>query len=396
MRKLLSLLLCLSLILSSQPIMAETSPSSVQVTNNQEFTHLSDEDLLTYTENLVYEELDATFGDDDYIIEDISTSYVSKEYLEELAYNSKSNIFYGYSLAELDEQFQGQRYVFTLGDNGETVVKAFEAFDDSYIYQKALKDVAIGSGVILVNVTASVLTGGTATPVGLIFATSAKTATLYASKGALVGSLSAGILEGIKTGDMEEALKAATTGGSEAFKWSSIGGALVGGYNGMNEVNTSIARNLGGFSDGKSIEYVKGKVEIPKGIKGYRLAELKALNKFGGFKEIAYKNGKKVAYNTSGSTRPDVVRTVGKVIEAVEVKHYNLNNSANVDKLYKVLEQQVKARVKHLPAGSKQRIVLDVTDLGVPKSVAKAVKKEIIKRLQEIYPNIPVDIVGAI
>jgi hypothetical protein len=94
------------------------------------FTGLDDPNLLQYVEDSVYADLVDEFASEDYIIENVAATYVSKEYLEELSYNSQSNIFFGYTLAELDAQFQGTRYVFTLDDNGQTVVQAFEAYDD--------------------------------------------------------------------------------------------------------------------------------------------------------------------------------------------------------------------------------------------------------------------------
>ena len=44
-----------------------------------------------------------------------------KEYLDELAFNSQENVYFGYTLSELNAQFQGEKYIFTLGENNETV-----------------------------------------------------------------------------------------------------------------------------------------------------------------------------------------------------------------------------------------------------------------------------------
>ena len=77
--------------------------------------------LLQYVQDNIYADLSSRFATDDYVIESIISSYVSKEYLEELEYNSRKNIYFGYTLEELDKQFDGQRYVFTLGDDGTTV-----------------------------------------------------------------------------------------------------------------------------------------------------------------------------------------------------------------------------------------------------------------------------------
>ena len=191
------------------------------------FTGLDDPNLLQYVEDTVYADLVDEFASEDYIIENVAATYVSKEYLEELSYNSQSNIFFGYTLAELDKQFQGTRYVFTLDDNGQTVVQAFEAYDDTY--ERALKNVAIGTGVILVCVTVSVATAGTAPAVSVIFSASAKSAEVAALSSGVIGSVTAGIIEGYRTEDFDSALKAAALGGSEGVKWGAITGTVTGG-----------------------------------------------------------------------------------------------------------------------------------------------------------------------
>ena len=93
-----------------------------------------------------------------------------------------------------------------------------------------LKNVAIGTGVILVCVTVSVVSAGAGAPaVSMIFAASAKTGTVMALSSGGFGAISAGIVRGIQTGDFEEAVEAAAMAGSEGFKWGAISGAAVGG-----------------------------------------------------------------------------------------------------------------------------------------------------------------------
>lgn len=191
-----------------------------------EYNSLNDPALLTYIEDSVYAELVNNL-DSNYFVQNISAVYVSKEYLAEVSYNSKSNIFFGYTLAELDDQFQGTRYVFTLSDEGETTVEPFEEYDDTY--EQVLKNVAIGSGVILICVTVSVISGGTAPAISMIFAASAKTGTIMALSSGGMGGLAAGIVTGVQTKDFDEAIKAAALAGSEGFKWGAISGAISGG-----------------------------------------------------------------------------------------------------------------------------------------------------------------------
>ena len=206
----------------------ETESATIAEDAMPEFTGLDDSTLLTYMEDTVYSELVASLNSDEYFVENVSAVYISKEYLEELNYNSQENIFFGYTLSEVDACFQGTRYVFTLGENGQTVVQPFEAYDDTY--EQVLKNVAIGSGVILLCVTVSVVTAGAGAPaVSMIFAASAKTGLTMGLSSGTFGAIGAGIVTGIQTGDFDEAMKAAALAGSEGFKWGVISGTITGG-----------------------------------------------------------------------------------------------------------------------------------------------------------------------
>ncbi len=197
----------------------ESSTSTLTAPKQEDipiFNNLNDSHLLQYVEDTVYTGLVDEFSSEDYIIENVSAIYYSKEYLEETAYNSKANIFFGYTLAELDEQFQGERYVFTLNDNGETTVQRFEDYDDTY--DRVIKNVAVGTGVILVCVTVSVVSAGVGAPtVSMIFAASAKTGTAFALSSAGFSGIFAGTITGIQTKDFDQAIKTAALTGSERF-----------------------------------------------------------------------------------------------------------------------------------------------------------------------------------
>lgn len=193
------------------------------------FNSLDDMKLLEYVKDTVYTELITKLDSDDYFVENVETIYISKEYLEELSYNSELNVFFGYTIAELEEQFQGSSYVFTLGENGQTVVKSLEEHqDDTYI--QAIKNVAVGSGVILVCVTVAAGSGLLGFPaVSMIFATSAVSATKFGLYSGAISGVAAGMVAGYETHDFEDALKEGTLAASEEFKWSAIMGALTGG-----------------------------------------------------------------------------------------------------------------------------------------------------------------------
>ncbi len=361
--------------------------SDADYISNMNFSSLKDPKLLQYVEDNVYSTLSNEFSSEDFIIDNVSTVYISKEYIEELEYNSRANVFFGYTLAELDEQFQGTKYIFTLGDNGQTVVEPFEEYD--YTYEKALKNIAIGTGVILVCVTVSVVTGGAGlAPVSMVFAASAKTATTFALSSGIIGSVSAAAIEGFQTKDFDAVLKAGVSSGSEAFKWGAISGALVGGASELTAIHRATKAVEG------ATEYTKGAVDIADDLPQWRQAELRALNENGGFEQLSYLNGKQVEFGTPGATRPDVITNMVDHIEAIEVKYYNLESPSSLSTLYSEIEREVSARVVNLPAGSTQKVILDVTGRGFSETTCNVVKQQIWDRLANIYPNIPIEIVG--
>ncbi|MCM1537315.1 MAG: HNH/ENDO VII family nuclease [bacterium] len=192
------------------------------------FESLNDEDLMRYMEDDLYLGIVGALDSDEYVVEEIRTVYVSQEYIDELAYNSQANIYFGYTLEELDAAFEGTRYVFTLGEEGDTIVTEFEEYDD--IYERVLRNVAVGTGVILVCVTVSVVSAGLGAPaVSMIFAMAAESGTTLALSSGSMSAIAAGITTGIQTHDMNEALRAAALAGSEGFKWGAITGSISGG-----------------------------------------------------------------------------------------------------------------------------------------------------------------------
>lgn len=203
--------------------------TTVWVDDIPDYNMLDDAALLCHLEDLVYRETVSALNSTEYVVENISAVYISKEYLEEVAFNSQPNIYFGYTLSELDELFQGSRYAFTVGSDGQTTVHELQEIEDTST-ETMLKNVAIGTGVILVCVTVSAVSAGVGAPaISVIFAASAKTGTLMALTSGGFGAISAGIVRGIQTGDFNEAMEAAALAGSEGFKWGAISGAISGG-----------------------------------------------------------------------------------------------------------------------------------------------------------------------
>ena len=240
MKRIIAVILVCAILAGCTPQVSTSTPTNIPTETQQQteyifdedttiqFTGLDDATLLTYMEDTVYNGLITELDNDMYFVENVQAVYISKEYLEEVAYNSQENIYFGYTLSELDAYFQGARYVFTLGENGETIVTQFQEYDDTY--DQMLKNVAIGTGVILICVTVSVISGGAGAPaVSMIFAASAKTGSIMALSSGVFSGVSAGVVTGIVTGDFDEALKAAALAGSEGFKWGAISGSIAGG-----------------------------------------------------------------------------------------------------------------------------------------------------------------------
>jgi len=194
-----------------------------------EFDDLSNPDLQRYLEDKVYSDLVSNLDSDNYFVENVEAKYVSKEYLEELAYNSQENVYFGYNLTDLESQLQGTKYVFAPNDDGQTVVKSFEAYDDTY--DQTIRNVAIGTGVILICVTVTVVTAGAGAPAAVtaVFAASAETGTVVALSSAVFSGTMTGIITGLQTNNMDEAVKSAALSASEGFMWGAITGVVTGG-----------------------------------------------------------------------------------------------------------------------------------------------------------------------
>lgn len=190
MKKLCSLLM--ALVLLAGCALGESAP---------EFRRMGDAALLPYLENSLYEQLVSDLDSSDYFVENVQAMYISQEYLDELAFNSQENVYFGYTLSELNAQFQGEKYIFTLGENNETVAVPWTDYDDAY--DRVIRNVAIGTGVILVCVTVSVVSAGVGAP--------------------------AVIATAVRTGDLQQAAREAALTGSEDFKWGAISGSISGG-----------------------------------------------------------------------------------------------------------------------------------------------------------------------
>ena len=208
----------------------ETQQANLEVSAAQsgEFAKMSEEGLPEYIQDSVYEQVLSQGLPDGSLVENVQAVYISQEYIDELTYNSQSTVFFGYTIAELQNQFQGSKYVYTLGDGGQTTVHACQGYDDTY--DQIIRNVAIGGGVILVCVTVSAATAGVAPACSMVFAIAASAGTKAALSGAAIGAITSGAATAILTdGDVEASVKAAALGGSEGLKVGAMMGTVGGG-----------------------------------------------------------------------------------------------------------------------------------------------------------------------
>ncbi len=229
MKRLIAIFLILTMLTgcATQTATNETAFDTVNdttITATVDFESLSDPELLKHVKDEMYSELVMKLNSKDYFVENVDAVYISKEYIDEISYNSKSNIYFGCTLEELEQCFEDTKYAFTLGDDGKTTVKAFEKYDDSI--ERIIKNVATDAGVILVRVTAYY---DFIKKVSAMFAISEKSGIEKALVLSDVAtSIITGIITGIETKDFDQALKAAVTG-SENFKWGAVVGTIAGG-----------------------------------------------------------------------------------------------------------------------------------------------------------------------
>ena len=343
------------------------------ILDNLTYTNLNDERFHEYLIETLYANLEGSFENEDYTVEQISTVYLSKEYLEELDYNSKSNIYFGFTQEDLDKIFDGKKYVFNVGADNQTIVEEYKFVEDNYY--KMIKNVLIGTGVVLVLVTVSTVTGGS---IGSILAFASKTGTKFA----LTGGFSSGIISTLvnyyKSGDIKAALEKGELDASESFKWGAIIGSITGGAQ----------ATINYF---KNAKYLKSLNFQDRG----RLSEKRVLEKYSNGKaQLSYLNGKEVPLSTSGATRPDVsIPLSNGGIEGIEVKNTELLCNSCKEGIIRELRREVADRIINLPPGSTQKIVFDTYGRFYSKSTLEAYKLSIQSALSDIYPNIPVEFV---
>lgn len=363
---------------------SQSETSSPELASQEEETESlspSDPTYLKSLEDSVYAQLNEQLATDDVKVESVEAIYYSKEYLEEMLYNSKSNIYFGYTLEELNQQFKGQRYVFQLSESGETEVVPFEDYDDSF--ERIIKNIATGSGVILVCATISIATGGTAS---VVFAAAATTGLKVGVSSALSTAVISGGLTAITTGDLKASVKKAALDSSEAFKWGAIVGSVSGGT----------SRWLEQLDAKKQLTSA---IKATSGIPTYQQSEIDAVAYYSklGYQniktQVSFLNGSEVSTKITGSTRPDILAWLYGKLKAIEVKNYDLVKPSNLRAMITELRRQFSNRAAHLPEGTEQRLALDVRGRGYSKRMIQDYVKIIREKLSDVIPDLPIDII---
>lgn len=230
MKKIITFLLVVTVALSGCTTSTEKNKISEELeVENLNFKGVNDPALTSYIEETLYTNIINELDSDEYFIENVEATFVSKEYLEEMKYNSQSNIYFGYSLEQINDAFGDTKYIFDIDENGNTIVKELDEITDDF--DKVIQNVMVGSGIILICVTVSMVTAPTVPAVSLIFATSAKSATTFALSGAVLDGVVSAAVTGYETGNMKQAMQTGIVSASEGFKWGALLGAVTGGLN---------------------------------------------------------------------------------------------------------------------------------------------------------------------
>ena len=216
---------------SKETSSAAESGKFMSTIDPSEFSGPSDKNFLQYVKDATYAEAIKNLNSTEYVVENVEVTYISPEYIAELEYNSKANIYFGHTEEDLAKQFDGEQVVFTMDDNGQTSVEKFvpngKGLDPAY--KKALIKAGIGVGIILVCVVVSIATEGTAPAVAAVFAFSAKSAAIGAAISGTTGGVTAGLVEGLRNKNFDRAAKAAAESGGDGVMWGSIFGSISGG-----------------------------------------------------------------------------------------------------------------------------------------------------------------------
>lgn len=202
---------------TENPAMRETQP----VPEEEILLDIHEPGALTRLEEQIYTELVLALDSTEYFVENVEVIYISSEYLAELEFNSQPNIYFGYSLSQLNEFFEGKQYVFTLSEEGETVVQELTQPDNTF--NEIVKNVATGTAVILVSATVVCIKNGQPINIANLFTCAVKMGAVPAGK--FIGGMLGTIVSNRDSENLEQLVKENALEGSETFKWGALSAA---------------------------------------------------------------------------------------------------------------------------------------------------------------------------
>ena len=184
--------LVLGILLSLIPVLSYAE--------NITFTGISDPALRDYLSEKITSLLGDTLSEDMEVVS-VETKYLSKEYLEELRYNSEMNVFFGYTAAELSEMLSGDMVYLTIDQDAEVSAQEVQEGEKKDYLQKLIQIVSDPRSIMLISVVLKKVHTGN--PIAdVILSVCADTAEEYAASGDVLSSVVSGLSENISDPDV--------------------------------------------------------------------------------------------------------------------------------------------------------------------------------------------------
>lgn len=136
--------------------------------------------------------------------------------------------------------------------------------------------------------------------------------------------------------------------------------SVLGGF-GLRGVNTKL--NAKKPTGSKRPSWRQSEVDVGKDYPGYK-------------DQVSFKERIEVKHGTKDSSRPDFYNTG----HSIEVKNYKLTTSSGRSNLVRIVSNQFNKRIKDLPEGTKQTVIIDVRGQTVSRDILRDVKRKIDER----------------
>ena len=142
--------------------------------------------------------------------------------------------------------------------------------------------------------------------------------------------------------------------------------------------DSRLAREASGYKEwASSIDEGASKAEsIPKR-PSWRQSELDVQSDFPEYSpQKSFIDGDEVPYGTKGSSRPDFYKEGA----SIEVKNYKVTTPEGRSRLVNNISKQVNKRIKDLPSGTSQTIIIDVRGQNVSNDVLRSIRDKILEK----------------